>query len=128
MNLGDTAYAQSKHDHIIKETLKNISEKEAKIVDEYKTIKEVSCMGTPEHLKAPLEKLLEERKLFLEYKLTPQKDQIDALYKLLEYVNYLEVKDQTNIKYKKQRDIADILRQIHTVEGRMSPITSVLYG
>ena len=83
----------AKNDLIIKRTLENIIEKEEKIINQYRKLKqfEPNCSSS---MKSEFEKLLEERRLLLEFKLQSKKQQNHALYKLLEYLNTLEQKEK----------------------------------
>ena len=83
----------AKNDLIIKKTLENINDKEEKIIEQYKKLKEFepNCSSS---MKSEFEKLLNERYLLLEFKLQSKEQQKQALYKLLEYLNILEQKEK----------------------------------
>ena len=96
------------NDQIIEKNLQNLIKKEDGIIKQYKTLKSLENY-CPNDNKTKFMKLLESRKLFLEYKQQTKEEQIKSLYKLLEYLNTLEDKKQ-------QFDTESILNQINKLQ------------
>ena len=101
-SLGGTV---AKEDNTIKEALKRMIDLEDNVLNQYQKLKEIepTCNDS---LRTDFEKLLEEHRLFLEYKLIAKEKQNDALLVLLEYLNTLDKKeknmhiDETLVKMK----------------------------
>tara|TARA_E500000178_G_scaffold317825_1_gene338671 strand:+ start:472 stop:813 length:342 start_codon:yes stop_codon:yes gene_type:complete len=100
------------NDSIIEKNLQNLIKKEDEIIQQYKTLKSLEDY-CPNDNKTQFMKLLESRKLFLEYKQQTKKEQIKSLYKLLEYLNTLEDKKQ-------QYDTELILNQINQLQMNLN--------
>ena len=88
---GEIAENVYNNDKIIKETIENIVEKEKKIMKDYTNLKNFRN-NAPKEFIHHLDNLLEERKLFLNYKLESKEKQVESLMKLLEYINVLDKK------------------------------------
>tara|TARA_B110001452_G_C15238025_1_gene428672 strand:- start:2485 stop:2850 length:366 start_codon:yes stop_codon:yes gene_type:complete len=116
MNFGSDSLGESiaKRDLIIKKTIQHIIEKEQKILEQYKRLNSFKphCSKS---MKNKLDTLLEERRLFLAYKMQSKEQQCKALFKLLEYLNTLESKDK-----KLQSQI--ILAKIKHIEVELKPL------
>ena len=106
MNLDTIGCKTALHDYIIQENLKILMDKENKLIEQFKKYKNSNYEYDN---KSEFEKLLEKQKLFIEYKLQTKTQQIDSLYKLLEYFNTLENKQQ-------QLDIEIVLNEINKLQ------------
>lgn len=86
----------AKNDEIIKQSLKNVLEKEDKIIKNYKSLTEFrgSFPSEVQNFLGEFDKEIEKRKLYLQYKIQSKEKQIESLYKVLEYINYLDEKDK----------------------------------
>tara|TARA_B100000900_G_scaffold414081_1_gene439699 strand:- start:323 stop:694 length:372 start_codon:yes stop_codon:yes gene_type:complete len=86
----------AKNDEIIKQSLKNVLEKEDKIIKNYKSLTEFRGSFPPEvqNFLGEFDKEIEKHKLYLQYKIQSKEKQIESLYKVLEYINYLDEKDK----------------------------------
>ena len=101
-SLGGTV---AKEDNTIKEAIKRMIDLEDNIIKQYQKLKEFqpTCNDS---LRTDFEKILEEHRLFLEYKLIAKEKQNNALLVLLEYLNTLDKKekkmhiDETLVKMK----------------------------
>jgi len=92
-NIGEVAFDIANHDNIIRESIKNLVTKENKIMNDYTNLKTFRKSAPPVFLNE-LDKLLEERRIYLAYKMQSKQDQCSALLKLLEYINTLDTKDK----------------------------------
>ena len=104
-------------DKVIKETLENIIEKEKKIIKDYQNLKNFRENAPIEFLD-DLDKLLEERKMFLNYKLQSKEKQVESLLKLLEYINVL---DKKNKQYENDR----LLTKVKNLEDEIMQIRNI---
>ena len=80
-------------DKIIKKTLESIVSKEKKIINDYKNLQYLKANLSDNHTEE-LDKLLDERKLYLTFKIQSKEQQLSSLIKLLEYINMLEDKNK----------------------------------
>jgi hypothetical protein len=122
--IGDNASDQAYDDEIIKKTMQNIVEKENKILRDFQEMKRVRPF-IPKSMKTEFEKHLEERKMFLSFKLQSHQDQCKSLYKLLEYVNALEMKDN-QLFHQRKADSDELLDKISCIEEEMQPLAIVI--
>ena len=118
-NLGKFGENIAKHDEIIKNTIENITEKENKIIQEYTLLNNFNKFA-PNSFKAQIEKDLEKKRLYLEYKLSSKEKQCDSLLKLLEYINILDIKDR-ELESKK------IINKINEIEKDLKPLNNITY-
>jgi hypothetical protein len=95
------------NDIIMKKTLKKLVDKEDDIIQQYKILKKIE--NSYEFDKTEFMRILEARKLFIEYKQQTKTEQIRSLYKLLEYLNTIDDKKQ-------HFDTEIILNQINEFE------------
>ena len=122
--IGDNASEQAYNDEIIKKTILNVVEKENKILRDFQEMKRVHQF-IPESMKTEFEKHLEERKMFLSFKLQSQQDQCKSLYKLLGYINALNLKDN-QLFHQKKTDSDELLKKISSIEEQMHPLAIIL--
>ena len=94
-------YNVASKDMLVNVLLKKVIEKEESYIHQYIKLKELypQCIDLP--IKTEFEKLMEVKRLSLEYKLQSKEKQHSALLKVLEYLNNLEEKIQSNLYYKK---------------------------
>lgn len=118
MFAGVTGKSVYESDSIIKQSIENIVKKERKIISDYENLTNFRKVANPTFI-PDLDKLLEERKMFLTYKLQSKQDQCNALLKLLEYINTLEAKD-------KQLQSEMLLNKISELENEMQPFKMVI--
>ena len=104
-------------DKIIKETLENIVEKEKKIMKDYENLKNFRETAPVEFLE-DLDSLLEERKLFLNYKIQSKEEQVGSLLKLLEYINTIDKKH-------KQYENDKLLAKVKNLESEIMHIKNI---
>ena len=99
-------YNVASKDMLVNVLLKKVIEKEESYIHQYIKLKELypQCIDLP--IKTEFEKLLEVRRLSLEYKLQSKEKQHSALVKVLEYLNNL-LETETE-DYKKNILIEDI--------------------
>ena len=105
-------------DLIIKQSIENIVKKEQKIMNDYENLRNFRKIANPTFI-SDLDKLLEERKIFLTYKIDSKEDQCKSLLTLLEHINTLDAKDK-----QLQSDI--LLNKINEIESEMQPFKMVL--
>ena len=117
-NLGKFGEDIAKHDEIIKNTIDNITEKEDKLIQEYSLLNNFNKFA-PNSFKTQIEKDLEKKRLYLEYKLSSKKKQYDSLLKLLEYINILDIKD-------KELESKKIINKINEIEKDLKPLNNIL--
>ena len=79
------------------------------------------------HIKTEFEKLLEVKRLSLEYKLQSKEKQHSALLKLLEYLNNLEEKIQ-KLESQEKVDTQEILEKMLILENDISKLQKVIYS
>ena len=115
--VGEIAQNVYDSDKVIKETIENIVEKEKKIMKDYANLKDFRN-NAPKEFIDDLDKLLEERKLFLNYKLQSKEKQVESLIKLLEYINTLDKKF-------KQYDSDKLLSKIETLENEIMQLRDI---
>lgn len=118
MNAGINAKNVYESDSIVKKSIENIIKKEKKIINDYENLINFRKVANPV-LITDLDKLLEERKIFLTYKLQSKQQQCDSLLKLLEYINTLDEKD-------KQLHSELLINKIDEVENEIIPLKMVL--
>jgi len=120
MNI-DTASDVHNKDRHIQYALKQMVNKENNIYDEYLRIQELrNDDSMPDSVKTEFDKLLDERALYLSYKLQTKEQQQTALYKILDYLNLLDN------KYDKERsnDIENLMVKIEYLEDKIDKIKS----
>ena len=105
-------------DSIIKQSIENIVKKEKKIIKDYENLRNFRKVANPSFI-PDLDKLMEERNIFLTYKLQSKEDQCNSLLKLLEYINTLDAKD-------KELQSEILLNKINEIESEMEPFKMVL--
>ena len=105
-------------DEVIKRTLKNIEEKEKKLIKEYKNINE-SKLNNFSHFIPYINENLEQRRKFLLYKKMSKENQYIALLKLLEYLNSIE-------SINKKLETEKILSKISLIEKELTPYKEIL--
>ena len=110
--MNSIARETASNDLIMQKTLQKIINKEDELIHQYKILKELENICEV-NSKTEFMKLLEARKLFIEYKLQTKTEQIKSLYKLLEYLNTLDDKKQ-------EFDIKLIFNQINQFEETLS--------
>ena len=115
--IGEIAQNVHNNDKVIKETLENIVEKEKKIMKDYANLKNFRNHA-PKDFVNDLDNLLEERKIFLNYKLQSKEKQLESLIKLLEYINTLDKKF-------KQYDSDKLLLKIETLENNIMQLRDI---
>tara|TARA_Y100000816_G_C25715981_1_gene377716 strand:- start:83 stop:445 length:363 start_codon:yes stop_codon:yes gene_type:complete len=115
--VGEIAQNVYDSDKVIKETIENIVEKEKKIMKDYANLKNFRN-NAPKEFIDDLDNLLEERKLFLNYKLQSKEKQVESLIKLLEYINTLDKKF-------KQYDSDKLLSKVETLENEIMQIRDI---
>ena len=115
--IGEIAKNVHDGDKVIKETIENIVEKEKKIMKNYVTLKNFRN-NAPKDFIDDLDVLLEERKIFLNYKLQSKEKQVESLIKLLEYINTLDKKF-------KQYDSDKLLLKIETLENKIMQLRDI---
>ena len=121
---GSIGAGEAYNDKIVKNTIENIVKKEEKIINDYKLLKDFKQVF-PDQNSDELNKHLEERRMFISYKLQSQRDQCSALYKLLEYLNALEAKNNSLLQ-EKQRDSNMIMQKIHSLEDSINPLSLLI--
>lgn len=118
MFTGVSAKKVYESDSIIKQSIENIVKKEKKIIKDYENLRNFRKEANPIFI-PDLDKLMEERKIFLTYKLQSKEEQCNSLLKLLEYINTLDAKD-------KELQSEILLNKINEVENEMQPFKMVL--
>ena len=69
-------------DSIIKQSIENIVKKEEKIRKDYENLRNFRKVANPSFI-SDLDKLLEERKMFLTYKIDSKEDQCQVTFKII---------------------------------------------
>lgn len=122
--IGSIGDGEAYNDKIVKNTIENIVKKEEKIINDYKLLKDFKQVF-PDQNSDDLNKHLEERRMFISYKLQSQRDQCSALYKLLEYLNALEAKNNSLLQ-EKERDSNMIMQKINSLEDSINPLSLLI--
>jgi hypothetical protein len=114
-------YNVASKDTLVNVLLKKVIEKEEYYIHQYIKLKELypQCVDLP--IKTEFEKLLEVKRLSLEYKLQSKEKQHSALLKLLEYLNNLEEKIE-------KLDNEEILQKMSVLENDISKLQKVIYS
>ena len=105
MSIGEIV---AKNDEIIRDSISNIFAKEKKILERYNMLNKMKA-SCSDNMKSELESLINQHRLLIEYQTQSKKQQLQSLYKLLEYLNYLENKE-------KELDYEIILKKINTIK------------
>lgn len=109
----DVAY----EDEVIKRTLRNIKEKEKKLIFEYNNLNKFKQNNFPDFLPFISDEL-EQRKSFLLYKKLSKEHQHIALLKVLEYLNLVESKN-------KELETKKILLKLGLLEKELIPYKQI---
>tara|TARA_B100000424_G_C22823512_1_gene440359 strand:- start:130 stop:477 length:348 start_codon:yes stop_codon:yes gene_type:complete len=115
MSLGEIV---AKNDKIIRDSISNIFTKEKKILERYNLLNKMKA-SCSENMKTELDSLIDQHRLFIEYQTQNKAQQLQSLYKLLEYLNYLENKE-------KELDYENILNKINTIKDEYNNYVLVL--
>ena len=120
-------YNVASKDILVNVLLKKVIEKEESYINQYIKLKELypQCIDLP--IKTEFEKLLEVKRLSLEYKLQSKEKQHSALLKLLEYLNNLEEKIQ-KLESQEKVDTQEILEKMLILENDISKLQKVIYS
>ena len=117
-NLGEFGEDIAREDQIIQNIIDNITEKENTLIRDYKLLNNFNKRA-PISLKSELEKDLEKKRLYLEYKLSSKEKQCESIQKLLEYINILDVKD-------KELESVKIINKVNEIEENLKPLNNIL--
>ena len=109
----DVAY----EDGVIRRTLRNIKEKEKKLIYEYDNLNKFKQNNFVDFLPYIIDEL-EERKNYLLYKKLCKEDQHSALLKILEYLNSIESKN-------KELEAKKILLKLGLLEKELIPYKQI---
>ena len=115
-NLG---YNIANQDNLVKSLLKKIIEKEEEYIVQYVRLKKLYPECKELTLKTEFEKILEVKRLNLEYKLQSKEKQHSALLKILEYLNNLEEK-------KANLDTQELLQKMSSLENEISKLQTAI--
>lgn len=120
-------YNVASKDTLVNVLLKKVIEKEEYYINQYIKLKELypQCIDLP--IKTEFEKLLEVKRLSLEYKLQSKEKQHSALLKLLEYLNNLEEKIQ-KLDSQEKLDTQEILEKMLILENDISKLQKAIYS
>ena len=120
-------YNVASKDILVNVLLKKVIEKEESYIHQYIKLKELypQCIDLP--IKTEFEKLLEVKRLSLEYKLQSKEKQHSALLKLLEYLNNLEEKIQ-KLESQEKVDTQEILEKMLILENDISKLQKAIYS
>lgn len=120
-------YNVASKDILVNVLLKKVIEKEESYINQYIKLKELypQCIDLP--IKTEFEKLLEVKRLSLEYKLQSKEKQHSALLKLLEYLNNLEEKIQ-KLESQEKVDTQEILEKMLILENDISKLQKAIYS
>ena len=120
-------YNVASKDTLVNVLLKKVIEKEEYYIHQYIKLKELypQCVDLP--IKTEFEKLLEVKRLSLEYKLQSKEKQHSALLKLLEYLNNLEEKIQ-KLESQEKVDTQEILEKMLILENDISKLQKAIYS
>jgi hypothetical protein len=120
-------YNVASKDILVNVLLKKVIEKEEYYIHQYIKLKELypQCIDLP--IKTEFEKLLEVKRLSLEYKLQSKEKQHSALLKLLEYLNNLEEKIQ-KLESQEKLDTQEILEKMLILENDISKLQKAIYS
>ena len=100
-------------DEVVKRTLRNIKEKEKKLIDEYDTLNKFKQKNFKDFLPYVHDEL-EQRRSFLLYNKLCKENQHIALLKVLEYLNLIESKS-------KELETKKILLKLGLLEKELIP-------
>ena len=115
-SLGSSVASQ---DTLVKMLLKKVIEKEEEYIIQYIKLKQLYPLCKKLPIKTEFEKLLEIRRLDLEFKLQSKEKQHSALFKILEYLNNLEEKT-------KKLDIQEILQKMALLENEIGKLQNII--
>jgi len=120
-------YNVASKDILVNVLLKKVIEKEESYIHQYIKLKELypQCIDLP--IKTEFEKLLEVKRLSLEYKLQSKEKQHSALLKLLEYLNNLEEKIQ-KLESQEKVDTQEILEKMLILENDIRKLQKAIYS
>ena len=131
--MSSLGYNVASKDILVNVLLKKVIEKEESYIHQYIKLKELypQCIDLP--IKTEFEKLLEVKRLSLEYKLQSKEKQHSALLKLLEYLNNLEEKlqkleSQENAESQEKVDTQEILEKMSILENDISKLQKAIYS
>jgi len=116
--LGNLGEQVAYEDEVVKRTLKNINEKEKKLLEEYDNLNKFKENNFEEFLPYVTNEL-EQRKKFLLYKKLCKENQHLALLKILEYLNLIESKN-------KDLETKKILLKLSLLERELIPYKQIL--
>ena len=116
--LGNLGEQVAYEDEVVKRTLKNINEKEKKLLEEYDNLNKFKENNFEEFLPYVTNEL-EQRKKFLLYKKLCKENQHLALLKILEYLNLIESKN-------KELETKKILLKLSLLERELIPYKQIL--
>jgi hypothetical protein len=126
-------YNVASKDRLVNVLLKKVIEKEESYIHQYIKLKELypQCIDLP--IKTEFEKLLEVKRLSLEYKLQSKEKQHSALLKLLDYLNNLEEKikklDSLDSQESQEKlDTQEILEKMLILENEISKLQKTIYS
>jgi hypothetical protein len=126
-------YNVASKDRLVNVLLKKVIEKEESYIHQYIKLKELypQCIDLP--IKTEFEKLLEVKRLSLEYKLQSKEKQHSALLKLLDYLNNLEEKikklDSLDSQESQEKlDTQEILEKMLILENEISKLQKAIYS
>jgi hypothetical protein len=121
-------YNIASQDTLVNVLLRQVIDREEKYIQQYVKLKELypQCKELP--IKTEFEKILEFKRLSLEYKLQSKEKQHSSLMKVLEYLNNLEEKKQKlDIQENKQKlDIQEILEKMSSLENDIQKLQKVI--
>ena len=115
-NLG---YNIASQDNLVNVLLKKIIEKEEEYILQYIRLKELYPQCKDLSLKTEFEKILEVKRLSLEYKLQSKEKQHNALLKIVDYLNNLEEK-------KEKLDTQELLQKMSLLEKEISNLQKAI--
>jgi hypothetical protein len=126
-------YNVASKDRLVNVLLKKVIEKEESYIHQYIKLKELypQCIDLP--IKTEFEKLLEVKRLSLEYKLQSKEKQHSALLKLLDYLNNLEEKikklDSLDSQESQEKlDTQEILEKMLILENEISKLQKAIFS
>lgn len=115
-NLG---YNIASQDNLVNVLLKKIIEKEEEYILQYIRLKELYPQCKDLSLKTEFEKILEVKRLSLEYKLQSKEKQHNALLKIVDYLNSLEEK-------KEKLDTQELLQKMSLLEKEIGNLQKAI--
>ena len=112
-------YNVATKDMLVNVLLKKVIEKEESYIHQYIKLKELypQCIDLP--IKTEFEKLLEVKRLSLEYKLQSKEKQHNALLKIVDYLNSLEEK-------KEKLDTQELLQKMSLLEKEIGNLQKAI--